>query len=142
MARILAIDYGTKKTGIAVTDPLQLIPNALETVHTKDLFDYLEQYLQKNEVECIVVGEPLHPDGNPLPVHHMIIGFVRKIAKLYPEITVALQDERHTSIDARLIIKNSGAKLKKQRDKMLVDKVSAGLILRNYMIDQGKWNAW
>lgn len=142
MARILAIDYGTKKTGLAVTDPLQLIPNALETVPTINIFEFLEQYLRDNEVECFVVGEPLHPDGNPVKIHPQIVGFARKLAKLYPQIPVVMQDERGTSIQAREIIKRSGAKTKKQRDKSLVDKVSASLILRNYMVEQGKWSAF
>ena len=133
MARILGIDYGTKRIGIAVTDPLQIISSALTTVATKDIFSFLEQYLSEEEVECIVVGEPMHEDGKPAQIAHLIVGFVRKLKQLYPDIEIATQDERYTSRDAKQIILQSGAKKKKRRDKSLVDRVSAALILQAYM---------
>lgn len=133
MARILAIDYGTKRTGLAVTDPLQIIANGLDTVATEDLFDFLKKYLAAEEVETIVVGEPLYPDGRPAQIHHLVIGFVRKLQNLFPEIEVVMQDERFTSEDAKRVIQKSGARRKKRRDKALVDKVSAVLILQEYL---------
>ncbi|MEN0004083.1 MAG: Holliday junction resolvase RuvX [Bacteroidota bacterium] len=133
MARILAIDYGTKRTGIAVTDPLQIIASGLDTVATQDLFAFLAHYFEQEEVETVVVGEPLHLDGQPTKIAHLVVGFVRKLQKLYPQIKVVLHDERYTSEDAKAIILQSGAKRKKRRDKALIDKVSAALILQDYM---------
>ena len=133
LARIIAIDYGTKRTGLAVTDPLQIIANGLDTVATKDLEEYLRQYLNQEEVETIVVGEPLYPDGNPAQIHHLVVGFVRRLKKLFPDIEVVTHDESYTSEEAKQIILQSGAKRKKRRDKGLVDKVSAVLILQDYL---------
>ncbi len=133
----MGIDYGTKKTGIAVTDPLKIIVSALETVPTDKLFGYLEKYLNEENVERIVVGEPLHPDGTPLPQHQHIVGFVRKMKKAYPSMEFRMQDERYTSIEAREIILRSGAKKKKRKDKSLVDKISAALILEYHLQAEG-----
>jgi putative Holliday junction resolvase len=137
MARWMGIDYGRKKTGIAVTDPLKIIVSALETVTTHVLFDWLADYFEKEDVDVIVIGEPLHPDGSPLGPHQDIIGFSRKLRKLYPDKEVILFDERYTSMEAREIIKMSGAKKKKREDKTLVDRISAALILENYMRSKG-----
>ncbi len=133
MARILGIDYGTKRVGVATTDPLQIICSALTTVPTREIFDFLEKYIAEEEVEGIVVGEPLHKDGKPAQIAPLVVGFVRKLEELYPNLEIATQDERFTSIDAKQIILLSGAKKKKRRNKSLVDKVSAALILQNYM---------
>ncbi|MCB0579603.1 MAG: Holliday junction resolvase RuvX [Phaeodactylibacter sp.] len=133
MPRILAIDYGTKRTGLAVTDPLQIIASGLDTVATPELEEYLKQYLGQEEVETIVVGEPLYPDGNPAQIHPLVVGFVRKLKKLFPDIEVVTHDERYTSEEARQVILQSGARKKKRRDKSLVDKVSAVLILQDYL---------
>lgn len=138
MARILAIDYGTKRCGLAVTDPLQLTVNGLETVHADELLGYLEGYLAREPVEAIVVGEPLHPDGQPAQIHHLVVGLVRKLKKLFPEVEVVLHDERFTSEEAKQVIRQSGARQKKRRDKALVDKVSATLILKDYM-ESHRW---
>ncbi len=137
MARWMGIDYGNKKTGIAVTDPLKIITTALDTVATHTLLEYISNYLKEEEVELIVIGEPLHPDGTPLPQHANIIGFSRKLQKAYPEIEIVLHDERYTTIEAREIIRNSGAKKKKRQDKALVDRISAALILEHYMQSKG-----
>ena len=131
----MAIDYGTKRTGIAVTDPLQLIASGLETVATAALFEFLEDYMSREEVETIVVGEPLHPDGKPAQIAHLVVGFVRKLKKLYPDLNIVMHDERFTSVEAKKIILQSGVSKKKRRDKALVDKVSAVLILQEYMED-------
>ena len=133
MARILGIDYGTKRIGIAKTDPLQIIVTGLTTVPTKEIFDFLKKYIEEEEVECIVVGEPMHEDGSPAQIAHLVVGFIRKIKKLFPDIKVDTQDERNTSQDAKEIIFLSGLKKKKRRDKGLVDEVSAVLILQDYL---------
>ena len=133
MSRIIGIDYGTKRVGIAVTDPLQIISSGLTTVATKDIFTFLEDYLSKEEVECIVVGEPMNENGTPSQIAHLVVGFIRQLQKRYPDLKIATQDERYTSRIAKKIILQSGAKKKKRRDKSLVDKVSAALILQAYM---------
>ena len=134
MARIIGIDYGTKRVGVAVTDSLQIIVNGLDTVPTTEIFDFLKKYMEEEEVECIVVGEPMHKDGNPAQIAHLVVGFIRKLKKLFPEIKVDTQDERFTSKDAKAIILQSGIKKKKRRnDKDLVDKISAVLILQDYL---------
>lgn len=133
MARILAIDYGTKRTGIAVTDPLQIIANGLDTLPTEAVLDFLKKYVAAEEVETIVVGEPMHWDGNPAQIAPQVNAFVAKIKELFPRILVVMQDERFTSEDAKKIILQSGAKKKKRQDKALVDKISAVLILQEYL---------
>lgn len=133
MSRIMGIDYGTKRTGIAVTDPLQIIASGLTTVPTHELFAFIENYLREEEVEAIVVGEPLYPDGNPAQIADHVRGFVNKLRKLYPSIQVFMQDERYTSEMAKQIILQSGANRKKRQDKALVDKVSAAIILEDYL---------
>lgn len=135
VARIMAIDYGTKRTGIAVTDPLQIIPTGLDTVPTASIFEFLTDYLEKEEVETIVVGEPLYPDGKPAQIAHLVVGFVRKLKKTFPAIPVVMHDERYTSVEAKNIILQSGVSKKKRRDKSLIDKISAVLILEEYLED-------
>ena len=133
MGRILAIDYGTKRTGIAATDPLQIIANGIGTFPTDEVIAFLKKYLSEEPVDCIVVGDPKYPDGNPAQIAHLVLGFARKLKEMFPEIQVALHDERYTSEDAKRIIRQSGAGKKKRQDKGLVDKVSAVLILQDYM---------
>lgn len=133
MSRILAIDYGTKRTGLAVTDPLRLIANGLDTVPTVEVFNYLDVYLSREEVGLFLVGEPMHADGRPAQIAHLVVGFVRKLQKTFPDIPVEMVDERYTSEEAKLIIRESGLKKKKRRDKSLIDKISAVLILQDYM---------
>lgn len=129
----MGIDYGTKRTGIAVTDPLQIIASGLTTVPTHELFEFIAKYLKEEEVEAIVVGEPLHPDGNPAQIADQVKGFVNKLRKQYPDIQVFMQDERYTSNMAKQIILQSGANRKKRQDKSLVDKVSAAIILEDFL---------
>lgn len=133
MPRILAIDYGTKKTGLAVSDPLQIIATGLDTIATDELLAFIQHYLSEEEVSTIVIGEPLYPDGNPAQIHHLVVGFKRKLEKLYPQLEITFQDERYSSEEAKEIIRNSGVKKKKRKDKSLVDKISAVLILQDYM---------
>ena len=129
----MAIDYGTKRVGLAVTDPLKIIANGLDTVPTSELFEFLEKYLAEEEVDTIVIGEPLHADGNPTQIEPLVQKFVEKIKKRFPEVKIDRQDERYTSVEAKRIILQSGAKKKKRRDKSLVDKISAVLILQEYL---------
>ncbi|HMN89766.1 MAG TPA: Holliday junction resolvase RuvX [Saprospiraceae bacterium] len=133
MARILAVDYGTKRTGLAVTDPLQIIANGLDTVPTEKVLDYLQRYISQEAVETIVVGEPLHLDGTPAQIAPQVNDFMQKLRTLFPGITIVGHDERFTSADAKKIILQSGMRKKKRRDKALVDKVSAVLILQDYL---------
>lgn len=138
MARIMGIDYGTKKTGIAVTDSLQIICSGLDTIPTLSLYDFIKKYLETEEVEKIVVGMPLHEDGNPAQIAHLVVGFIRKLRKLYPAIEVVEWDERGSSKAAKEVILLSGTKKSKRRDKSLVDKIAAALILQDYM-EQNHW---
>ncbi len=140
MPRILAIDYGTKRTGLAVTDPLQLIAQSLATVPTGDVFGFLKKYFDEEEVELIVVGLPLYPDGNPAQIAPLVDKFVKQLNKEFPHLPVAMQDERYSSETAKDFILKSGARRKKRRDKSLVDKVSAAIILEDYMKSTGRWS--
>lgn len=133
VARILAIDYGTKRTGIAVSDPLQIIAGGLDTIPTEGVFDFLSRYMAQEEVEIIVVGDPKYPDGNPAQIAHLVVGFVRKLQRTFPQIEIAMQDERFTSEEAKEVIRQVGVGKQKRRDKHLVDKVSATIILQNFM---------
>ena len=134
----MGIDYGTKKTGIAVTDSLKIICSGLDTIPTLTLYDFIKKYLETEEVEKIVVGMPLHEDGNPAQIAHLVVGFIRKLRKLYPAIEVVEWDERGSSKAAKEVILMSGTKKSKRRDKSLVDKIAAALILQDYM-EQNHW---
>lgn len=131
--RILAIDYGIKKCGLAVTDPLQIVAQPLGTVATVEMIDYLKRYINQEPVVAMVVGDPsMHtPDGHPLL--QAIAEFLTAFGKSFPHIPVYRQDETLTSQKAREIILKSGVGKKKRRDKTLVDKVSAVLILQEYL---------
>lgn len=133
MARIMSIDYGKKRTGIAVTDPLQMIANGLTTVDTPQLFDFIADYLTKEQVERIVVGYPKQTNGEDSENMKRITPFVNRLRKLYPQITVELYDERFTSVLAHRAIIESGISRKARQDKALVDKISATIILQDYM---------
>lgn len=129
----MAIDYGTKKTGIAVTDPLQIIVGGLDTLPTSELMDFLVGYVGREEVSKIVIGYPYHPDGNPGQLAPVIEKLGERIGKKFPLIEIVFQDESFTTKQAKEIILQSGHKKKKRRDKSLVDKVSAILILQDYL---------
>ncbi len=133
MARILAIDYGTKRTGIAVTDETQTFAFALETVRTVDLFQFLKEYMDREEVVAIVVGEPkkLNNASTDATIH--IRGFIKQFEKKYPGIPVHRMDERFTSSIAKQTILASGMKKKDRADKSLVDLVSAVIILQSWL---------
>lgn len=133
MSRILGIDFGKKRTGLATTDPLKIFVRGLETVSTPKLLDWLEAFIKEEEVEKIVLGEPLYPDGNPAQLHKEVLELAEKLRSKFKPIEVVLHDERYTSEEAKRIIIQSGVKKKKRRDKSLVDKVSAVLILEDYL---------
>ncbi len=133
MARIVAIDYGNKRVGIAVTDPLKLIATPLETIHTQDIFTYLKAYAQQNEVEAFVVGMPKKLDNTPTDITSAVIGFVRKLQKEIPAIPVHTLDERFTSRIAFQAMIAGGLKKKDRQNKATVDKVSAAIILQSYL---------
>ena len=133
MARIMAVDYGIKRTGIATTDTLQIIASPLDTIDTAQLLPFFEEYLKKEEVECIVIGQPTHRDGTPTFLEDYIRGFVRKFTRLYPSIKIERQDEAYTSKMAEDIIRKTVKKKKDRQDKGLVDQISACIILQEYM---------
>ncbi len=134
MARILSIDYGKKRTGVAVTDPMQLIANGLTTVDTKDLFDFLSQYVMKEKVERIIIGKPIQMNARPSENMARIENFVGRWRNAYPAIPLEYYDERFTSVLAHRAILEGGVKKKTRREnKGLVDEVSATIILQDYM---------
>lgn len=133
MGRILAIDYGGKRTGIAVTDELQLIASGLTTVATSEIFDFLEVYLAKEKVEIIVIGEPKQMDGTASESEVLIQKFIKKLQKLFPDISIERVDERFTSKMAFQTMIDSGLKKSQRRKKELIDEISATLILQNYL---------
>lgn len=133
MARLLSIDYGKKRTGIAVSDPLQIIANGLTTVETPRLFEFLEEYLKKEEVSCIVVGLPRQMNNEPSENMKRIEPFVNRLRKLYPHIEVEYFDERFSSRMAMQTMIDGGVKKKDRQNKALVDEISATIILQGYM---------
>ncbi len=133
MSKILAIDYGKVRTGLAETDPMRIIASALDTVPTQNLKEYLDQYLAQEEVSDVVIGLPMRAHGVPGEIEEDIIKFVEYFTQKYPEISVHREDESYTSIRASEVIFQSGTKKKKRRDKSLIDKVSATLILQQFM---------
>lgn len=133
MARILSIDYGKKRTGLAVTDPLQIIAGGLATVSTSELFEYLQAYVGREEVECIVIGEPRQPNGQPSENLQRVQQFVNRWRKAMPQIPIEFYDERFTSVIAHQAIIDGGLKKKARQDKALVDEISATIILEDYM---------
>ena len=133
MARILSIDYGKKRTGLAVTDPLQLIAGGLATVSTSELFDWLKAYLAKEPVERIVIGEPRQPNGQPSENLERVQQFVNPWRKAVPEVPIEFYDERFTSVLAHQAMLDGGLKKKARQDKALVDEISATIILEDYL---------
>ncbi|MBQ5396547.1 MAG: Holliday junction resolvase RuvX [Alistipes sp.] len=133
MGRIIAIDYGTKRTGLAVTDPLRIIANALETVETKQLEKYLADYFSKNDVDVIVLGKPSQMNGQPSETMRYIEPLAGRLRHAYPNKQVVLYDERFTSVMAHRTILESGIGKMARRDKALVDRISATIILQSYM---------
>lgn len=136
--RILSIDYGKKRSGIAVTDPLQIIANGLVTVSTSGLFDFLKDYIQREEVERIVIGKPMQPNGQPSENLQRVEQFVNRWKKAMPAIPIDYYDERFTSVLAHKAMIDSGIGKKARQNKALVDEISATIILQSYMESRKK----
>ena len=136
MTRLLALDYGTKRVGIAVTDELQMIASGLCTVRTHDCMDFLKEYLSKESVSTIVMGMPKNLRNQNTDTTPYVKGFAKQIRKQFPEMKVELIDERFTSKIAFQSMIDGGLKKKARQDKALVDEVSATLILQSYMEQQ------
>lgn len=133
MARILAIDYGTKRTGIAVTDELQIIASGLTTVNTNELIDFLKDYIKTEDVELFLVGEPKQMDNSASESEVFIKKFIDLLEKEVPNIPIQRVDERFTSKMAFQTMIDSGLKKKQRQNKALVDEISATLILQSYL---------
>lgn len=133
MARILSIDYGRKRTGLAVTDPLQIVAGGLATVPTAELFDWLKNYLAREPVERIVIGEPRQLNGEPSENLERVRAFVNRWRKAMPDVPIEFFDERFTSVLAHQAMIDGGLKKKARQNKGLVDEISATIILEDYM---------
>lgn len=133
MSQILALDYGAKRTGIAVTDDLQIIASGLTTVPTENLLTFLEEYLEKEHVELILIGEPKQMNNTASESETMILKFIKKLKKRFPAVPLKRVDERFTSKMAVQTMIESGLKKKKRQDKGLVDEISATIILQSYL---------
>ncbi|GHA63333.1 Holliday junction resolvase RuvX [Pontibacter akesuensis] len=133
MGRIMGIDYGTKRVGLAVTDTLQIIASPLETVHAQDVLSYLKAYVLREPVEAFVLGMPRNLAGNATDNTQHVVGFQRKLQKEFPEVKVHLVDERFTSKIAQQTMLAGGLKKKARQDKGTVDRVSAAIILQSYL---------
>lgn len=132
--RILSIDYGKKRTGLAVTDPLQIIAGGLGTVETSVLYAYIEAYIQREQVERIVIGKPMQPNGQPSENMVRVENFFNRWRKAHPEIPIEYYDERFTSVLAHRAMIDGGVKKKTRREnKGLVDEISATIILQDYL---------
>ncbi|HSJ11342.1 MAG TPA: Holliday junction resolvase RuvX [Gillisia sp.] len=133
MGRILALDYGLKRTGIAVTDEMQIIASGLATVPTKELMQYLEKYFKAENVELVLVGEPKQMDNTASQSEVTILEFIAKFREKFPEMELKRVDERFTSKMAVRTMIDSGLKKKKRQDKALLDEISATIILQTYL---------
>jgi putative holliday junction resolvase len=133
MGRLIGIDYGTKRVGLASTDPLKLIANTLATIHAKDVIQYLKDYLTKEAVECFVVGKPMRLDGTDSQSAVHVEKFVHLLHKNFPAIPIEMVDERFTSSIATQSLLDMGLKKKDRANKSNIDQVSAVLILQTYM---------
>lgn len=131
--RILSIDYGKKRTGLAVTDPLQIIAGGLATVATAELYQYLNDYIAREPVERIVIGEPRQPNGQPSENLQRVQQFVNRWKKVRPDVPIEFFDERFTSVLAHQAMLDGGLKKKARQNKALVDEISATIILQDYM---------
>lgn len=133
MARILSIDYGRKRTGLAVSDPLQIIASGLATVESKQLIPYLKDYFQKEQVEMIIIGEPKNLDDSDTHATPLVEAFIKDLQKHFPQIPVKKVDERFTSKMAKDAMLDMGLKKMQRRNKALVDEIAATILLQEYM---------
>lgn len=133
MPRILAIDYGLKRTGLAVTDPLQIIATGLTTIDSSTLIPFLKDYFQREPVELMLIGEPRNWDDSATHATPLVEAIIRKLKKEFPAIPVKTIDERYTSKMARQSMLDMGMKKKQRRDKALVDEIAATIMLQEYL---------
>ena len=136
MARLLSIDYGKKRTGLAVTDPLQIIAGGLATVSTSELFAFLQDYVRRETVERIVIGEPRQADGSPSENLERVKQFVNRWKRALPDIPIEFYDERFTSVLAHRAMLDGGLRKKARQNKALVDEISATILLQDYMLSR------
>lgn len=136
MARIICIDYGGKRCGLAVTDPLQIIATALTTVDTKDLFTYLAAYFLKEPVELILIGEPLNLDDTPTHATPLVQKAIIDLGKKFPNIPIQTVDERYSSKNAVRAMVEMGMKKQDRRDKKTIDRVAATMLLQEYLTNR------
>lgn len=136
MGRILALDYGSKRTGVAITDELQLIASGLTTVATSELMDFLKKYIASEKVELVLVGEPKQRDGTHSNIEEEIQKFLMKFSKVFPDLITKRVDERYTSKMAFQTMIDSGLKKKQRQNKALVDEISATIILQEYLYNK------
>lgn len=135
--RIIAFDYGTKRIGIAVTDPLQIIATGLDTIHPKDIIEYLQKYLRTEQAELFIVGEPIQMNGKPSQSAPQIKGFITLLTKHFPDIPIERIDERFTSKMASAVVAQSGFKKSDRQNKERLDTISATIILQTYLEKRG-----
>jgi len=133
MARILAIDYGLKRTGIAVTDPLQIIASALTTIESAKIFTFLEEYFKKESVELILIGDPRNLDDSPTDITHDVHRVIGILHKKFPEIPVKTVDERYSSLQASRAMVDMNMKKSRRRQKGMIDHVAATMMLQEYL---------
>ncbi|MFT3701550.1 MAG: Holliday junction resolvase RuvX [Agriterribacter sp.] len=137
MARIMAIDYGLKRTGIAVTDPLQIIATGLTTIESSQLISFLTAYFQKEQVEKIIIGEPKNLDDSDTHATPLVKKIIEKVKKSLPVIPIETVDERYTSKMAKQAMIDMGMKKKQRRDKAMVDEIAATIMLQEYLQSRG-----
>ena len=133
LARILAIDYGLKRTGLAVTDPLQIIATGLTTVDSKELINYLKKYFMQEQVELIIIGEPKNLDDTDTHATPLVANCIKQLQKNFPNLPVQTVDERYTSKMAKDAMLEMGLKKNQRRNKALVDEIAATIMLQEYM---------
>lgn len=133
MDRIIGIDYGRKRVGVAVSDPLGIFASALDTVHSAKIIDYLKNYAEKENVVLFVVGYPMNTDGTPSEAARDVEAFIKALEKNFPGVPVVTEDERFTSVLAHRAMIDGGMKASDRRDKASVDRISAAIILQSYM---------
>ncbi len=133
MARILAIDYGLKRTGLAVTDPMQIIATGLTTVDSRELMAYLKKYFAQEQVELIIIGEPKNLDDSDTHATPLVANCIKQLQKNFPNIPVQTVDERYTSKMAKDAMLEMGLKKGQRRNKALVDEIAATIMLQEYM---------
>lgn len=133
MPRILAIDYGSKRTGVAVTDPLKIIATGLAGIHTKDLEQFLKDYFQKEQVELVLIGHPTNWDDSDTHATPLVQAFINRFKKVFPQMPILKVDERYTSTMAVQSMVASGMKKKDRQNKKLVDEIAATIMLQEYL---------